>query len=393
MFNKRFIPLLLIGVVALVSGCNSAPSVNDPLRTDALDAIAEQAASDGFPGVVIAMSEAPNIVVTGAAGVSDRVSGTPMKPDDRIHAASTTKPFTAAAILRLWDEGALDLDATLPDVLEPEIVDLVPNGDRITVRDLLLHTSGIYSPNNDPDYLARYIGPERLEKEFWSAREIIAFAANPDNAPLFSPGDGQQYGDINYVLLSLVVENVSGRPFKEFVRSEIFERAGMQDTYFMSDDRDRSRARGYTVDSEILRSIGLDPALTADSLGLIDTTDAQEQSDGAAGVITTAPDLVRFANAFLKGDLISLKSRQFVLAVAELADEEDEALGVLRAYRTQAGVVVAAEGDGPGTNVLWAMDMETGKIAAIGVTLFGRWDENDYMFGEMLPAVFEAQSP
>ncbi len=101
------------------------------------------------------------------------------------------------------------------------------------------------------------------------------------------PGEGQAYGDINYVLLGLIVAEASGRPFKEFVRTEIFDPLGMADTWFLSDDPRAPRARGYTLDSEVVRSVGLDPGLEADAAGLIDTTGAQEQSDAAAGIITT----------------------------------------------------------------------------------------------------------
>jgi len=101
--------------------------------------------------------------------------------------------------------------------------------------------------------------------------------------------------------------------------------------------------------------------------------------------ITTVSDLLRFADALIRGDLLSTSSRDFVLTVAERAGDE-EALGVLCAYRKPYGVIVVAEGDGPGINVVWAMNTETRQIAAAAVNLFGRWDENEYLIDVMLAA-------
>ena len=379
----------IVSLVLMTIGCVGGENgIASDKRAPELDAVAAAAVDEGFPGVVIAVGEPGEAIRTGAAGLADRAASLKMTPHSRIHAASTTKAITAATTLLLVDRGALSLEATLPDLLQPEAIKGVPYAAEISVRHLLLHTSGLYSPNNDPKYLARYIGPERKEKPFWTAEEIIAFAADAENPPAFAPGGGRKYSDINYVLLSMIVSSVSGEPFKTFVQREIFDALGMGDSYFLSDGPDRPRARAYTVDSEILRSIGLDPDLVADESGFIDTTDAQEQSDGAAGIITTAPDLVRFARAFTQDDLLSRSSRALVLEVADRAKGRDaeEALGALRAYDLPYGLIVTAEGDGPGTNVVWVLHFDSNRIVAAAVNQFGRWDESDYLLNTLTPS-------
>ena len=384
--------IVIITALALFAASCAATverSVDDVGRTPALDAIAEAAVSEGFPGLTLAVTDVEGAIRAGAAGFADRRTGGEMAPESRIHAASVTKSITAVATLKLVDRSVIHLDATLPSLVSESVVDGLPNADAITLRHLLEHTSGLYSPNNDPVYLARYIGPHRLVMLFWAAEEIVAFAKNDANPPAFAPGAGSKYSDVNYVLLSLVVAQASGETFKDFVRREVFDAAGMTDSYFLSDAPDAPRARGYTLDSEVLRTIGLDPALTADADGLIDTTDAQEQSDGAAGVISTAPDLARFAHAaFHGGLLLGEESRAFLLDVARRAAgrEGEEALGALRGYDKSYGSVVAAEGDGPGTNVVWVMHVESGRIVAAATNLFGRWDENDYLMDVVVPA-------
>ncbi len=307
-----------------------------------------------------------------------------------MHAASTTKAFTAAAALILVDRKQLALDTNLTQLLPQDVIKNIPFVEDIKVHHLLQHTSGLYSPNNNQKYLARYIGPERNEKPFWTASEIVAFAASPENPPEAEPGTSSYYGDINYVLLSMIVSYVSGEPYKQFVQREIFDRLGLANSYFLSDQPQQYRAHGYTVDSELLRNFGLDPALKADASGFIDTTQAQEQSDGAAGIITTVVDLARFAQALTQGDLISDSNRAMVLSVAEQArlSEAGEAVGILRGYQFPYGLVVAAEGDGPGINIVWVMQMGSKRIVAAAINQFGGWNESEYLLNTLVPAVF-----
>lgn len=358
-------------------------------RTPALDSIAATGVATGIPGIAVALVRPDGSISAGAAGVADRRTGQPFTPGSHIHAGSTTKAVTAAAVLLLVDRGELSLADTVANLVRAAVVERIPYANRMTVLQLLEHRTGLYSPNNDPTYLARYIGPERTEFPFWTAEEIAGFAADPSNIPLFEPGEGQAYGDINYVLLGLIVRDVAGEPFKDFVRREIFRPLGMRDSWYLSDRPDAARARGYTMDSEILRSIGLDPALEADEDGYIDTTDAQERSDGAAGIITTVVDLGRFAHAVTQIDFLSTESRALFHAAAERirAEDDDEALGILRGYALDGRRLLTSEGDGPGTNVIWALDVDTGRIAVGAANLFGRWDEADLLLNELIPAV------
>lgn len=389
MFNRFIVSIALTGMLGSCAPPEDASEESLETRISALDEIAALAVATGMPGVAIALVESDGSIVAGAAGLADRSTGEAYSPAARFHSGSTTKAITATATLILVDRGELRLDARLPEVLPAELIDGIPHADQISVLLLLEHTSGLYSPNNDPRYIARYAGAERTVLPFWTPQEIVAFAADPANQPANMPGEGQQYSDINYVLLSLIVEESAGESFKTFVQREVFDRLEMSDTYFLSDRPDVPRARGYTMDSDIVRSIGLDPALKSDEEGYIDTTDAQEQSDGAAGIITTVADLGRFAFAASQTNLLSSESRSLFLGAADRIGNvgEDESLGVLRGYSFEYGRVVTSEGDGPGTNVVWALDLDTHRIVVAAVNLFGRWDENDYLLTELIPTV------
>ncbi|MFW6089748.1 MAG: serine hydrolase domain-containing protein, partial [Gemmatimonadota bacterium] len=376
-------------VAWLTKQLGPAEGTQDVRRRPALDSIAAAGVETGIPGIAVALVGPDGSISTGAAGVADRRTDRPFAPGAHIHAGSTTKAVTAAAVLLLVDRGELALTDTLTNLVRSRVVEPIPHANRMTVLQLLEHRTGLYSPNNDPRYLGRYIGPERTELPFWTPEEIAGFAADPSNDPLFEPGQEQAYGDINYVLLALIVRDVAGEPFKAFVRREIFRPLQMRGSWYLSDRPDAPRARGYTMESEIIRSIGLDPALEADEDGYIDTTDAQERSDGAAGIISTVVDLGRFAHAVTHTDFLAPESRALFRGAAERigTEDDDEALGILRGYAFDGRRLLTSEGDGPGTNVIWALDPETGRIAVAAANLFGRWDEADLLLNDLIPAV------
>ena len=134
----------------------AVPDVTAQLRIVVEEAVQ---ASASIPGLVLHV-EAPDrhLDVSVAAGVADRATATPLTPDAGFRIASNTKTFLAAAILRLVEQGTVVLDAPIADLLAPETVDALRAGgyrpDAITLRQLLVHTSGIYDYGTDPAYRA-----------------------------------------------------------------------------------------------------------------------------------------------------------------------------------------------------------------------------------------------
>jgi D-alanyl-D-alanine carboxypeptidase len=121
------------------------------------------------------------------AGYSNLEKHTPLRADDAFHMASINKTFTAVAILHLVDEGKLSLDATLKDQLG-EVAGRIPYADRITVSQLLDHSSGIYPTNNDMDYLITIIGQKADPARVWTPKDLIALADKDRNKPSGLPG-------------------------------------------------------------------------------------------------------------------------------------------------------------------------------------------------------------
>jgi D-alanyl-D-alanine carboxypeptidase len=130
-----------------------------------------------------------------------------MRVEDAFHIASINKTFTAVAVLRLVDEHKLSLSATLKQCLG-EAVAQIPNAEKITVAQLLDHSSGIYATNNDMDYLTTVIGPKADPARVWTPAELIALASKDRSKPSGEPGQGHYYADTNYILLGMIVEGV-----------------------------------------------------------------------------------------------------------------------------------------------------------------------------------------
>ena len=152
----------------------------------------------------------------------------------RYHIASVSKPFTAAAILQLQEQGRLRLS----DHVSRYVPDF-PNGDRITLDNLLTHTSGIPDINGLQDYDAFARSPHTVE-------QLVAKFAGLQLE--FEPSTDQRYSNSNYNLLAFVLEKITGESYEDYLRGHIFEPAGMLDS---GTDGDASRlipsaASGYT---------------------------------------------------------------------------------------------------------------------------------------------------
>ena len=182
--------------------------------------------SRGFSGAVL-VADREGVVLEAGYGLADREAGRPVTPDTVFTCGSISKQFTAAALLRLQKAGELSVDDALVDHF-----DGVPEDKRhITLHDLLIHGSGLPSSfAGDFEPVSR---AEFLERVFAGAL-------------LFEPGTGFNYSNAGYSLLAMVIEDLTGRPYEEYLRAELLEPAGMRDTgYLLPAYEDGRLARGY----------------------------------------------------------------------------------------------------------------------------------------------------
>ena len=358
----------------------------------------------GFPAFALWVRRGEEEPWSAAAGLADVTTGEAATTGHAFHLASITKLFTAVAALRLTDAGKLSLDARLTDVLAADVVGALPHAAEITVGMLLDHTSGLYSTNNDPDYIRAWLGDETPAAWSWTPRDFIDLAARRE--PWGLPGEATRYGDLNYILLGLIVERAAGRPLAEHVRRTLFEPLGMESAYYFSRLEPGAAppsptVRGYFRLSEELRPLIAEEKFPAAGQDLLDTTLAGERIDGAAAVVATAVDLGRFGEAVFRGELLSVEGRRRLLAAAEGlagAPVGTERQAILHAYRGPYGVLLTAEGDGPGgSHTLLAYHPESDTLVAALVNIFGLGGEAEFLVdevaGRVLAEVRQARSP
>ncbi|MEU0336646.1 serine hydrolase domain-containing protein [Streptomyces sp. NPDC006193] len=223
----------------------------------------------------------------GTAGAADLTSGRPVRAGDRFRAGSVTKPFVATVVLQLWAEGRLDLDAPVTDCLPG--LSLPRSFRRITVSHLLDHTSGLPDHRGQPD-LSTPEAVLRHRFDHWTPHALVATVTH--DRPKFAPGTRQEYRGINYVLLALLVEAVTGRPYADAIDSRIVRPLRLTGTLIPGGD---PRLHGPHIHGYL--------RMTDGSLRDVTTYD-QSSAWGEGELVSTADDLFRFQDALFSGALL-----------------------------------------------------------------------------------------
>ncbi|MFV0127092.1 serine hydrolase domain-containing protein [Streptomyces sp. HMX112] len=240
-----------------------------------------------------AVRDAGGAVRTYTAGTADLVERGPVPADGFVRIGSGTKTYVAVVVLQLAGEGRVDLDAPIGSYLPGAARGRGTDGRRVTVRQLLRHTSGLpdYEPLLDADVFRRrrvHHRPERLLD--------LALAHGPD----FAPGSGWGYSNTNYILLGLLVQKVTGRPLAREVAHRILRPLGLRHTYFPGTGElgiRQPHARGYHANEP--------------GGPLRDITVMDPSWGWAAGAMIATPDDVnRFLVAVLDGRLLAPEQRR-----------------------------------------------------------------------------------
>ncbi|MFH8799178.1 serine hydrolase domain-containing protein [Streptomyces sp. NPDC017936] len=170
-------------------------------------------------------------------GVADRSTGEAMRPDLFTRIGSETKTFTVTALLELVDEGRVGLDDTVD-----RYVDGVPNGSRITLRQLAGMRSGLFNYSEDEAFFKALTADPRRE---FTPRQLLGYAFG--HPVLFPPGQKFDYSNTNLILLGLVVEKAGGQALGDYIQEHVLDPAGLDDTLFpKGDEFPEPHAQGYT---------------------------------------------------------------------------------------------------------------------------------------------------
>jgi len=193
---------------------------------------------------------------------------------------SITKMFTAACILKLQEQGRLHIQDPLSKYID------FPSGNKITLEDLLSHTSGV------PDYLIEMAVSRELANYYQSYHSKEDLLSLFNNRPLqFTPGSQFRYSNANYILLGLVIEKVSGMKYEDFVTRTILLPAKMLHTGVSTNPRHALVAEPKIFEKELRGKI-------------IDLSNYSS----AGGIVSTVDDMYAFASSLISGKIISQQS-------------------------------------------------------------------------------------
>ena len=257
-------------------------------QTRDLQPLLDAVVDSGAPGVILVTRDGVHSSHL-ASGAADPAAEQPIQASDRFRIGSVTKTFAAVVVLQLVAEGKLGLD----DSVERWLPNLLRNGRRITVRQLLGHRSGLFDYTDDQSVFRPYWSRPRF---VWTPRRLIALAQ--DHAPVFTPPGSQfAYSSTNYLVLGLIAERAARAPLGRQLLERIFRPLGLRDTSFVPGPwRAFGEAHGFRVPSH--------DGIVSTGAAATDTGEYSASWAGAAGaIVSTADDLTRFFEALL-GDRV-----------------------------------------------------------------------------------------
>jgi D-alanyl-D-alanine carboxypeptidase len=310
-FPIRAYASLAVGIVILLAACSRPGSTAGssglkPIDQSVLQTMVDTTARELLvPGAVVFL-RTPQGEFTATYGTTLLGATSPPSPDTHFRIASNTKTMTAAVTMQLAQESKLSLDDRVSKYLPG-----VPNGDNITIAELLEMRSGLYNYTNAPEVSASL---DRDPTKVWSPAELLGIAfAHPPNFP---PGTAFEYSNTNYALLGLIIEKVDGKPLAQAMQDRLFGPLGLQNTILPANSVNTipdPYSHGYLYGSSSVALVGSPPyspeiqaAARAGTLLPKDYTDVNHSfATAAGGAISTAKDIATWIQALVAGRVLN----------------------------------------------------------------------------------------
>lgn len=301
-------------VLAILRGVNafeltaSSFIFANPELADKLQATLDVQQKSGITGVTSAIITPDGFSWQGASGVSDLVTQTPTQPDDIFGVGSVSKSFAAVTALKLQEQGTLSLEDTLGKWL-PDVAKNIPDGESITVRQLLNGKSGIFDFDNDKQFKMDLLNnPSKI------------FSLQPEDVIATAYGKERQaweYPNTGFVIAGLIMEKATGKPYADVLREQVLDPLGLKHTFGATEEISSKLARSYldvntdgSLDDVTDYDRALARALVADNT-----------------VFSSAPDLARFSQSLLGGELLSSDSLKQMLTFVDTGFPNTYGLG------------------------------------------------------------------
>ncbi|WP_327351613.1 serine hydrolase domain-containing protein [Streptomyces sp. NBC_01304] len=382
---RRSRAVLIASIAAMAMAASPAVSVASSAQTatgnDAVQRVLDEAVSVGGAPGILAEVQKGSTRWFGTAGVADTTTKRKLQSGDRYRIGSTTKTFTATVLLQLVGEGKLRLDDTVEKWLPGVVRGNGHDGSKITVRQLLNHTSGIFNYTNDPQVVANLVGPGFLDHRFDSVKPQQLVDTAMSHAPDFAPGTSWAYSNTNFILAGMIAEKVSGRPLATEVTRRIIVPLGLTNTYLPGQSTSIYGPHGKAYSKLLVP----DPAAP-----VYDVSELNASWAGAAGdMISTAGDINRFYGALLSGRLLRPAEQKAMFTGVPTVNwipNTEYGLGMI-AQKLSCGVQVWGHGGTIHGSLSWAMGLRDGsKVASTNIN--GDWVNQGGISTDLMQAVF-----
>jgi D-alanyl-D-alanine carboxypeptidase len=298
---KNFFLFTVLGIMFFISSCTKSDTDDsDQVRSQALQKILEETKSSSeAPAVMLSIARpSKNWKWSGAIGKANIGSNEIASTDHRWRVASVTKMFTAAAVMMLVEENKINLDGSISLYLSPSMManisSRITNANSIKVRNLLNHTSS----------LGEYTGTNEFSSLFPNSNSAPTREQAIDIGLQYSPAGNMgtwNYSNTGYNLLSLIIENVSGKPYRTFVKERILDPLKMYNSYFSNDE--------FMIQPFITPYFTLTPPVTEqNNFALFNCN----WGIGTGDLISSQEDLQTFLQALMRGKIVSNQSLQLM---------------------------------------------------------------------------------
>lgn len=267
-------------------------NIEMPPENEVTDWSFERVIKQNFPGAAVIVSQDGQIVYQKGFGYANVEHRIPVTPETKFRIGSVTKQFTAAAILKLQENGKLSVD----DKLSKFIPDY-PRGDEVTIHHLLTHTSGIHSYTRKPDFMKTVtfqIEPQKFIDSFKNDKFD------------FDPGEKLKYNNSGYFLLGYIVEKISGKSLQDYLKETFFDPLDMKDTgiHHRNIILD-NEAAGYSyIRGNVRKAINWD----------------MSRAGGAGALYSTIVDLYKWNEALFGGRVLKESSLKVAFTPVTLND-------------------------------------------------------------------------
>jgi D-alanyl-D-alanine carboxypeptidase len=342
---------------------NFADSSSTNLNNNKYQSLINDMTSNGVVGVIMAVYNTNTGMWIGASGKADLHNNVDMRPCNISRVGSTVKMFTATTVMKMAEEGKLNLDDKISTYLSGDVINKIDNADRATIRQLLHHSSGIYNYIQNLNFQTASLNDFIRE---WKPDELLEYVYN--KKAYFKPDEDVRYSNTGYIMLGMLIEKIEGKPFYKVFEEEIFNPLGLTMTKFAAEDHiPTGIVRGYI-----------------DMYSKLQVTESTYFSgwdyytaDG--GLISNPYDMNVFFQALMNGQIINSNSLSEMLTWKTENNPDPEffpiayGLGIFK-IDTDKGIAYMHSGDAvgyyanmmyfpsDGTTIVYAVNSNYGKI-------------------------------